>query len=309
LPPALFAVAVGLFGLAGAWRRAAAFGWPFADVATPVPLWLATCFWAVTLFLYGVKCRRHPRAVAREFFHPVQGSLLALGPMSTLLAVVQLGTPAQGIWLVFAGAALAVDAVLAGRVLIQLATGRFPENAVTPALYLPLTGVPLVGAMALAVLGYPHFGMPLFGLGIGGWALVEMRVMQQFFAGPMPEPLRPTIGIELAPAVICTLTAGMLWPNLPVEALLVALGLAAVPFLTVLARYRWWGEVSFSLGFWSFAFPLAALASVMLEVGHRGGWTLWPGVAALAFASAITGGLLLRTVGLLFQQPVRGNSH
>lgn len=305
LPPGLFAVAVGLFGLAGAWRRAAAYGWQFADIAVSTPLWLATGFWAVTLFLYGVKCRRHPRVVMREFLHPVQGSLLALAPMSSLLAAVQLGTPSQGIWLVLTGAALAIDAVLAGRVLTQLAGGHFPENAVTPALYLPLTGVPLVGAMALATLGYRHLAMPLFGLGVAGWILLEMRVMQRLFAGPMPEPLRPTIGIELAPAVVCALAACVVWPALPAEALLVALGLAAMPFATVLVRYRWWGDVPFSIGFWSFSFPLAALASVVLEAGHRGGWALWPGVAALAFASAIIGGLLLRTVGLLFQEPVR----
>lgn len=59
------------------------------------------------------------------------------------------------------------------------------------------------------------------------------------------------------------------------------LATAAVPFAGVLARYRWRSQVPFSIGFWSFSFPLAALASAVIEVTHRGGWSPWFGHAAL----------------------------
>jgi tellurite resistance protein len=301
LPAGLFAIPVGLFGLVGAWRRAAAFGLHLADIIDTILAWPVAAIWMLTVALYAVKCKRHPQAVLREFRHPIQGSLMALAPLSALLAVINLGHAGQVAWLVVTVLALAAHAVLAVRVVSQLATGQFPVNAITPALYLPLAGGSLVGAMALSFLGYTGGGMLLFGVGIAGWVMLEIRVMRRMFEEPMPESVRPTIGVELAPPVIATLAAAIIWPTLPADALLIGLGCAAVPFATVLARYRWWAEMPFSIGFWSFSFPLAALASVALETVHRGGGPMWLGTAVLAFASAIILGLLVRTAGLLVQ--------
>lgn len=301
VPPGLFAVSVGLFGLTGAWRRAAAYGWLVAADVAHLMVWPVTAIWVATLLLYLYKCARYPQMVLQEFRHPVQSSLQALLPLSMLLAAIILARPDQGIWLPLVLAALALHALIGYRVVAMLATGRLPENAVTPALYLPIVGGALVGGMALGTLGYQGWGALLFGTGLSGWALLEARILSRLFEGPMPEALRPTIGVELAPPAIATLAAAVIWPDLPGHVLAVGLGIAVSPIVGVLARLQWWGKVPFSIGFWSFSFPLAALASAIIEAVHRGGWPQEAGIAALLAASAVIVLLALRTVALLLQ--------
>lgn len=302
LPAGIFAISVGLFGLIGAWRRAALHGWKIAGDIADVMIWPVTAIWGTSLLLYLVKCQRHPQAVLSEFRHPVQGALQALLPLSTLLAVIQLHRPEQGIWLFVALLALGLISFIAWNVLSTLATGRMPANAVTPALYLPLCGTGLVGSMTMASLHYSSGAALLFGSGLAGWALLEARVLNRLFEGSVPEVLRPTVGVELAPPVISTLSAAIVWPELPGEALAVGLGVAIVPFAGVIARYSWWSAVPFSIGFWSFSFPLAALAAAVIEVTHRCGWPVWIGWAMLIAVSATIAWLLARTIVLLVQR-------
>lgn len=301
LPVGMFAISVGLFGLIGGWRRADAYGWPYAGEVVDFLVWPVSLIWIASLLLYAIKFKRHPQSVQREFRHPVHGSLQALLPLSILLAVIQFNQPGQGIWLVVTLLALALNVMIAMRVVSVLATGRMPSNAVTPALYLPIVGGAVVGGMALASLHYPGWGAMLFGTGLSGWALLEARILGRLFEGPMPEALRPTIGMELAPPAITTLAAATIWPQLPADVLMIGLGVSLAPLVGVMARYRWWSHVPFSIGFWSFSFPLAALSSAILEAVHRGGWPLWIGIASLLAASAAIAFLAVRTLILLLQ--------
>jgi tellurite resistance protein len=301
-PAGLFAIPFGLFGLAGAWRRAAAFGWGIAADMVPLLLWPAAALWAAMLLVYAIKCKRHWPAVLREFRHPVQGPLQALLPLSTLLAAIHLGGDAPSVWLAVCLAALLLNAVFAYRVLATAAMAQLPFNAITPTLYLPVVGGMLVGAMALASLGYSGWGAVLFGAGLAGWAVLEVRVLNGLFNGPLPEAFRPTIGIELAPPVVATLAASVIWQDLSGKTLAIGLGVAVVPFAIVLARHAWWTQVPFSAGFWSFSFPLAALASAVLETVHREGWPIWIGHVVLLTSSVIIGMLAFRTLILLAQR-------
>lgn len=299
LPAGIFAISVGLFGLTGAWQRAGAFGWPTADVVSQWLIWPITAIWVASLLLYAIKCKRHWQSVMAEFRHPVQGSLQALLPLSMLLAIMQFQQPGQGVWLLLTFFALALNAIIAFRVASVLATGQMPANAITPALYLPIVGGTLIGGMTFASLGYPGWGAMLFGTGLAGWALLEARILSRLFLGPMPEMVRTTIGVELVPPVIATLTAAVVWPSLPGDVLVIGLGVAMVSFTAVAARYQWWSKLPFSIGFWSFSFPFAALASSVLEIVHRGGWPLWIGLATLLVASAVIALLAARTLILL----------
>jgi tellurite resistance protein len=299
LPPGLFAIPVGLFGLAGAWRRGADFGWHAAAGVGLAIATLALALLVLLLALYAAKLIRHPRALAAEFVRPVQGSMLALIPLSLLLCAVFFGAPRHDGWLAFVLVALALQGIVAMRVVTILATGALPTEAVTPALYLPPVAGGFFGAMALAALGWTGWAALLFGMGLVSWALLEVRVLNRLFEGPMPPALRPTIGIELAPPSVATLAAGTIWPQLPGEVLIVGLGIAAGPVVAVMARYKWWHQVPFGIGFWSFSFPIAALAGAVVEVVRRGGWSPVVGGIALALASAVFALLTVRTLALL----------
>lgn len=129
--------------------------------------------------------------------------------------------------------------------------------------------------------------------------MLEVRILNRLFEGAMPESLRPTIGLELAPPTVGTFTASTLWPQLSGDLLVIGIGLAMAPLVAVLSRYKWWSRVPFSIGFWSFSFPLAALAGGVLEVVRRGGWPPQVGGLILGISSSVIAFLLVRTLWLL----------
>jgi tellurite resistance protein len=297
----LFAIPVGLFALAGSWRRSQGFGWDWSEPVSIAFGWSALAVLAALLLVYGAKTLRHPQVVAGEFTHPLIGSLIALVPLSLLMCTVYFGQPQQAAWVAFVLVALALQGVVAIRIVGLLTTGNMPAVTVTPALYVPPVGGGLVGGMALSTLGYPGWAALLFGMGLASWALLEVRVLNRLFEGAMPEALRPTIGLELAPPALATLAAGTIWPNLPGDVLIVGLGLAAGPIVAVAARWRWWSRVPFAIGFWSFSFPIAALSGAVIEVVRRGGWPPLVGGIALTVACSVIGFLTFRTLLLIVQ--------
>ncbi|MBK6358873.1 MAG: hypothetical protein IPF39_02685 [Comamonadaceae bacterium] len=81
---------------------------------------------------------------------------------------------------------LAGQGWMAWRVVADLSTGKTPPELVTPALYLPTVPGGFVGAMALQALGFHGWATLLMGMGLGAWALLEMRILNRLFAGPLP---------------------------------------------------------------------------------------------------------------------------
>jgi tellurite resistance protein len=302
LPPGLFAIVFGLLGLAGAWRRLAGFNLDHAEIVSAALLQAATVLLLVLFALQLLKEFRHQDEARRDRAHPVHGAMLSLVPLTILLSVA-LWLPSypelQHVAVSATVSALVLQAFVVLTVIPRVVTNSIPADLVTPALYLPPVGGGLIGALALNALGSHGWAVLMFGMGVGAWALLEARVMNRLFAGPLPPPLRSTLGVELAPAPVATLVATTLWPELPADVLLIGLGIACAPLVAVLARWRWWTNVPFSAGFWSFSFPLAAFASVVVEAVRRGGWPVEVAYGAVLAASAVIGYLAVRTIVLL----------
>ena len=304
LPPSLFAIVFGLLGLAGAWGRLTGFRLEYTEVISTAILAVATGLLQLLLLLWVIKFVRHRGDVQKDFAHPVHGAMLSLMSLTVLLSValwLPIYPKHSDIAASITFAALMLQGVIAWRVVARAATGDLPADMVTPALYLPPVGGGLIGALALNALGSHGWAVLLFGMGIGAWALLEARVLNRLFTGPLPPPLRPTLGVEIAPAPVATLVAATLWPELPADVLLIGLGISCGPLIAVLARWRWWTNVPFSAGFWSFSFPVAAFASIIVEAVRRGGWPMEVAYSAVLVASAVIGYLAVRTLALLFR--------
>ena len=304
MPPGLFAIVFGLLGLASAWRRLGGLDVGYADAVAGWLLQLATTVFMALFLFQALKEFRHQDEARRDRAHPVHGAALSLVPLSVLLSVAlwmpvypELHQVATSLTLT----ALLAQGFIVLTVLPRAARNEIPADMVTPALYLPPVGGGFIGALALNALGSHGWSVLLFGMGIGAWALLELRVLNRLFAGPLPPPLRPTIGVEIAPAPVATLVAATLWPELPADVLLMGLGISCGPLFAVLARWRWWTNVPFSAGFWSFSFPIAAFASVVVETMRRGGWPMEVAYGAVLAASAVIGYLAVRTLMLLFR--------
>ena len=302
LHPGLFSIPVGLLGLAGAWQRLVLLG---VTSGNPVSLYLFSVGLGILVFLLLLWCLKlafHFPTARQEWSHPVQGALLALAPVGVLLSISLLAPllpHATDALLMLAAVALALLAVGAWQVVALLTSGKMPAELVTPTLYLPTVAGGFVGALALNACGQDGFAALLMGMGAGAWALLEIRILNRLFAGPLPFALRPTLGLEIAPAAVGSLAVATLWPTLPAAVLLLCLGVACGPLFAVLTRWRYWTEVPFSVGFWSFSFPLAAMAGATVEAVRRGGWPTQVALGAVVIASAVIAFLAARTCLLL----------
>jgi len=298
----LFALPFGLMGLAGAWQKLVPLGITAGNPASFYLFASALALFAGLLVLWLAKLARHAAIVRQEWQHPVQGAFMSLIPLNVLLTITIVAPIAPGleaVWLSATLAALLMQGLLAWQVVARLSSGQMPGDLVTPALYLPTVAGGFVGSMTLNALGMSGWAALLVGMGAGAWALLEMRILNRLFAGPLPPPLRPTLGLEIAPAAAGSLALATIWPALPAEMLVVCLGVASGPMLAVLTRWRYWTAVPFSAGFWSFSFPLAAMAGATVEAVRRGGWPPEVALAAVALASLVIGFLAIRTLMLL----------
>lgn len=300
--PGLFGISLGILGLGGAWRRLAPLVGEVADAVFVVCFGWGAGVLAILTVLWCAKVVRHFDVVRQQWVHPVQGAMIALLPVSILLAVAQIAPyerDGHALATVVTLAALVLQGAIAWQVVAQLSTGRMAAELVTPALYVPIVPGGFVGAMALDAIGLPGWAMLLLGMGLGGWVLLEVRILHRLFSGALPAALRPTLGFEMAPAAVGALAVATLWPRLPAELLMIGLGIASGPVFAVLTRWRWWSAVPFSFGFWSFSFPIAALAGAAIEAVRRAGWPAGMAFGAVAIASILIGFLALRTLWLL----------
>lgn len=297
-------------GLSGAWARLGLANGVISQSIADGLFFVALVLLALLMCLWIAKLVLHPQTVQQDWSHPVQGALMALIPVSLMLAFTFLNVrwPSLSGWLftltIFA---LTLQAVMAWHVVADISMGKTLSEFITPALYLPIVPGGFVGAMALESFGLHGWAALLFGIGLGAWALLEIRILHRLFSGPLPLALRPTLGLEMAPGAVGALSAVTLWPHLPPDAMMVILGIASGPVLAVLTRWRYWTETPFSAGFWSFSFPLAALAGACVHAVTAGGWPVEVALVAVGISTAVTLFLIVRTANLLLTGRLLGS--
>ncbi|HWM66159.1 MAG TPA: hypothetical protein VNO35_06200 [Steroidobacteraceae bacterium] len=73
----------------------------------------------------------------------------------------------------------------------------------TPILYLPTVAGSFVGAITLRAFSHPEWGAPFFGVGVLSWLAIESVLVHRLYAASeLLPPLRPTLGIQLAPPTV-----------------------------------------------------------------------------------------------------------
>lgn len=301
LPVSLFAMCVGLFAIGLSWRLFAHFNYAFAQQIAEAIGFAACALLALLSTLYLAKFIFHRTAFWQEATHPLGSSFVGLFPLSVFLLVITYGDANHFIWLLITLIALLVDLVITVRLLVYLTTGNSQKVAKTAALYMPTVAAGLVGSVALNKLGFSAWASLLWGMGLVAWIFLELRVLNHLFNGDMPLPMRPTIGLEMAPGAVGTLAAATIWPHLPVEVLLIGLGVACGPILTVMARYKWWSQTGFTPGYWSFSFPAAALTSGIVIAVQKGSWPIGVAAIALTCSSTLIVYLIIKTLILTFK--------
>ena len=300
---AWFAMVMGLCGLSLAWMRAV----PHWPGALHVSMGVGVLAGLVFVALIGLKLWRwlhFPEALLEDARHPLRHVFVATLPSSVVLLptvwVAHHGYSlwADGVWMLGAVGLLLGTVGVIWRWLQPGMTAEHFWRGMTPALFIPVVGN-VLPALAGVGLGHPVWAAAQYGLAAVLWPVMLVLVMVRIgMRGLWPERMLPVTFITIAPPSVLALSGHQLGGS---EVLLhmlwgVAAFFAALSF-TVLVRCL---RQPFGMSFWGMSFPLAALASLSLQLtpvdggaqGLASAWLLGVTLAILALLGATLRGLL-----------------
>lgn len=319
VPPNIFGIPFGLAGLATAWHVAAGFGVSSPWVSA-VLYALATAVWAACLVAY----LRWALAARGRLVGDLRDR--TTGPFAALIVIVPILLAANGLHPYAASAArIIVDVFVAFVVLLggwytgAWMSGGTDIDRLHPGYFLPTVAGGLIASIGAATVGQRRLAEVLLGLGLICWMILGSMILARLiFRAPLPDPLAPTMAIELAPAAVASLAYFAINGHRTdiVAAILAGYGvLMVLAQLPLMSRYR---RLPFTISTWSFTFSWAAVVStlvVWLGISQPTGSRFWPFLVLTALTVTI-GGLAVRTVIALAQRtllpnptPTTGPSH
>jgi tellurite resistance protein len=302
VPASFFGIVLGLAGLGNGWRLAAKIlGLPSA--IAEVCFFSALIVWLVVASLYLAKWVFRREEALAEFSHPVMCCFVGLAGVSTLLISVAAAPYSTTIaWILFWLGWIAQFGFAIYRTGTLWQGGR-DANTTTPVLYLPLVAGNFVATLAIGILGHPDWGILFFGAGMFAWLAVESIILYRLYIyEPLPLPLRPLLGIQLAPPAVAAgawLSINGGHADLIAQALI---GYALLQGFLLLRLARWIAQQPFSASYWAFSFGVAALPTACLRMVTFGmqGPIADLALPLFAVANAFVLVLVVRTLFLLF---------
>ena len=303
LPAGYFGMVLGTIGMGFAWRYAAMI-WQVPSAIGEAFESLAIAIWLALALAFIVRLVKYPQTVLDEVRHPLKGSFVSLFPATTMLVSIAIAPYlrplAVGMFAFGAGIQLAYAAwQRAG-----LWRGNHPHTDTTPGLYLPTVANNFISAMACGALGYQDLGILFFGAGVFSWLSLEPAILHRLrSAGELPEPVRTSLGIQLAPALVACNAYLSVNGGQPDFFAKMLFGYGLLQLLFMLRLMPWYLMQPFNASFWSFSFGISALAATALHLSHGSHDGLFTTLAVplFIFTNFIIGLLLVRTVILLYQ--------
>lgn len=303
LPLGIYGMVMGLTGLGLAWRAAGAPAW----LSEP---WIAlgAAVLALLFALHLAKLVRHADAVRVELANPALLGFCGALPVGLSLVAAGLAAHAAGLaavlWWIAYGLHLAFMAGgvvrwLAGMKLAEFNTGWI--ILMVGGIVVPVGGLPLGYARAAEWLFAASVALAPVLMGLSAWRAASPP--------PLPAAARPTWFVLLAPPMLLYINGPDVWaPSAWLDAAYFGGMLLALWLLFYARRFWRW---PFSPGWWSFTFPLDAVAVASLRYADAHPAPLWRGLAwaALALATACVLLVAARTLsalraGRLFPPPI-----
>jgi tellurite resistance protein len=295
-PVSIFSVVMGLAGVALALRAAERHLGLGVGLSLAVTLF-ATGVFAVLSLLYAVKLTRYRAAVAAEWLHPVK---IAFFPTFSIGLILLAATwqplapgPARVLALAGAGLHLLLTVVVLSNWMYQT---RFEIHHMSPAWFIPVVGnilVPLPGVELLSA----ETSWFYFSIGLIFWVVLFVIVFYRVvFHSPLPEKLMPTFFIFIAPPAVGFVAYLGLTGTLDAFARVLYYGALFLTLLLLVQLPRF-SRIPFSLTWWAYSFPLAAIVvATSLMFSHTGAEPFRViGYALLALLLVLVGLLVVRT--------------
>ncbi len=302
-PVSAFAMVMGLSGLSLSWTKFAhATQLTYAKNLSQVfGLLAATVFLVLILGLLR-KLVQSPEKLVEEWNHPVKSSFFgAISVGICLLAAVAYPYSeqlAQIVWIV--GATFHLFAMLA-----VLNAWVHRENLqaahACPVWFIPAVGnvvVPLAGVK----LGYIEVSWMFYSVGLIFWLVLLSLVMYRlmFVQPPLPDRLKPTIAIFLAPPTVAFSSWIALTGLTSGQALdpfgHILMGIAFFFTFFLMTQFGRFAKLPFFMSWWAYSFPSAALTVATFNYALFVPAAIYIACVSLCFTTILILGLFVRTL-------------
>lgn len=301
IPLNTLAIPLGLAGLAQVWTVGT------STLGLPSGLgqafWLtAAISWVWTLAVHVHRGTRTDQQFSHQLMHFAQGPLAALLPIAAMLIGAGLHRTVPLAGTVLTLISMAAAAAFAAWILSFWMRGEMPLESVHGGYFLPISAAGLVGALTAAETGLDWLAVGSFAIGIFFWLVISVFFFLRLALRPaMPAPLIPTLAIMIAPPAVASaawlrISGGQ--PNHLFEGLSAMTAFMVLIQIMLLPRYR---ALPFSLGFWSFTFPVASVAALAITWLNQLQPFAWQAitVAVLAAVTALVLAIATKSILLL----------
>jgi tellurite resistance protein len=284
----VFAIPLGIAGLAGVWQA--------AQTTVDAPAWPAEVLYAISALLwgiltatYGVGASRRSGALAGDRQHAFYGPFAAYIPIIGILLASHYEQHARTVGQVGVVVFVAALGVLVGQLLAHWLMGNLPMQTFHPGYFLPTVAGPFIASIGLGLSGWRDAAFSAFGVGVVFWLVVGTLIFSRLFTGArLPDPLLPLLSVLVSPPA----TAGIAWFVLSGRMDAIGYALLGNLLLMLLVQALFFSEyrrLRFTTTFWAFTFPIGASVNVLvrwLSSTRRTGWQLcsWSLVGAATAA-------------------------
>ena len=303
IPASFFGMPLGLIALGLAWRSAAVV-WRVPPLIEESLIWGGSLLWMCLFVVYLAKWYWHREAAESEFKDAVQSCFVGLAGVVALLVSIALApqVPKLAFVLFLLGSVWTLVFALyrTGR----LWMGGRKQEATTPILYLPTVAGSFVFASAATSMGHPDWGQLAFGAGLFAWIAIESVLIHRLYTvAELPPALRPTLGIQLAPASVAAvayLNVTGSGPDLLIHGLV---GYALLQALILVRMGPWLWAAGLTPAWWGFSFGAAALPTAALKLVARGDTGAVGMLAPWLFAAGnlLIAAIIVMTISLLIR--------
>lgn len=297
------AIPFGTAGLCAMWTALCAdFGLP---IWAPLPIWIiAAVAWIWAIVAHIVRGTKSPDSLASQLRSPTEGPTAGLVPVVGMLLGTELYhfAPIPGLILILASIA-AATLFVSWLIAFWMRAG-IQLDSVHGGFLLPTGAAGFVAATAAATAGMTDLAIACLAVGLLWWVIITAILTGRLMSNSnLPAPLVPSLAVTLAPPVV----AGGAWFAIagpvadPIQ--LAFAGFTVVALLTQLALIPVYRKTPFTLGFWSFTFPLAALGRYSiswLSLLHPVGWQVYS-IAIAVVMSAVIVAIAVASVRLYFR--------
>jgi tellurite resistance protein len=299
VPLNFFGMPFGLAGLGVTWQTMAGYG-RVPPAVGDIVLAAAAVAWLIVLAGYLRYILSVRPALVRDLLDPVAApfaSLALITPM--LLAAEGLYPHAPAAGRVLFDVFLVLTVLLGGWFTGQWIYRPVSLDTFHPGYFLPTVAGGLIASAGAADVGQRRLAEVMLGLGVICWLVLGSIILARLLFRPLPpDPLLPTLAIEVAPAAVASLAYFALDGG---RVDTVAAFLGGYGLLMALAQVRLlpaYARLPFMPSTWAFTFSWAAVATTVtywLNDIRPGGYRVGE-YLVLAAVSALIGGIAIRTL-------------